>query len=91
MAEPGFSEYILDVEEIDLDNMFGHPLRSSDESRLRDYKLQVTFHHTDNPWWISISGANSDTHARNMAYAQNPRYQILCCKPLVEEDDSYFN
>lgn len=55
------------------------------------YKLQVTIHHTDNPWWITIEGCTSDTEARTKAYSENPQYQILCCKEWDGEEGSYYN
>jgi hypothetical protein len=54
------------------------------------YKLQVTFSHTDHPWWITVH-ASSDSEARSKAYEQNPRYQILCCKEWDGEEGSYYN
>ena len=54
------------------------------------YKLQITLHYTDNPWWITIQ-ASSDGEARTKAYCENPRYQILCCKEWDGVEGSYFN
>lgn len=57
---------------------------------MKTYKLQVTLSVTGIPFWITIE-ADSDWEARTKAYAENPRYYILCCKEWDGEENSYFN